>query len=425
MKILLKGGRMIDPSQELDAPLDLLIQNGTIAKTGADLPAGPDVEIVGIGGLWLVPGLIDMHTHLREPGYEYKETVQTGAEAACAGGFTAVACMANTNPVNDTRSVTEFILRKAADADMARVYPIAAVSRGLEGKTLAEFHDLKDAGAVAFSDDGKPVMNAGLMKTALEYASSLNLPICSHCEDTHLAAGGVMHEGFVSTELGFAAIPPLAEEAMITRDILIAEYTGGAVHICHVSSEGSVRLIREAKARGIRVTAETAPHYFTLTDEIVRSFDTNTKVYPPLRAASDIAAIEEGLRDGTIDAIASDHAPHGLSDKEVEYEFASSGISGLETSLALSLALVAKGVLGPADLVRKMSLNPAAILKVPGGTLQAGAVADITVIDPGKSWTVDVSRFRSQGKNSPFQGRALTGKAVLTIVGGAVKHREL
>ncbi len=425
MKLLLKGGRLIDPSQEFDAPLDLLIKNGKIAKTGADLPADADAEVVGIGGLWIVPGLIDMHTHLREPGYEYKETVQTGAEAACAGGFTAVACMANTNPVNDTRSVTEFIRRKAADADMARVYPIAAVSRGLEGKTLAEFHDLKDAGAVAFSDDGKPVMNAGLMRTALEYASSLNLPICSHCEDAHLSAGGVMHEGFVSTELGFAAIPPLAEEAMITRDILIAEYTGGAVHICHVSTAGSVRLIREAKSRGVRVTAETAPHYFTLTDEIVRSFDTNTKVYPPLRTASDIEAIEEGLRDGTIDAIASDHAPHGLSDKEVEYEFASSGISGLETSLALSLTLVAKGVLRPADLVRKMSLNPAAILKVSGGTLQIGAVADITVIDPGKNWTVEVSRFRSQGKNSPFQGRALTGKAVLTIVGGVIKYREL
>ncbi|OPY90793.1 MAG: Dihydroorotase [Syntrophaceae bacterium PtaU1.Bin231] len=425
MKILLKGGRLIDPSQELDTALDLLIKNGKVAKTGEDLPAGADVEVVGIEGLWLVPGLIDMHTHLREPGYEYKETVRSGAEAACAGGFTAVACMANTNPVNDNRAVTESIRRKAADAGFARVYPVAAVSRNLEGKTLAEFHDLKDAGSVAFSDDGRPVMNAGLMRMALEYAASLDMPVLSHSEDVHLSAGGVMHEGSVSTELGFPAAPSVAEEAMIARDILIAEYAGADVHICHVSTAGSVRLIREAKARGVRVTAETAPHYFTLTDEAVRSFDTNTKMNPPLRTAADVAAIQEGLRDGTIDAIACDHAPHGQTDKEVEYEYAASGISGLETSLALSLALVAQGILRPGALVRRMSTNPAAILKVPGGTLKAGAEADVTVIDPGRSWTVDVSRFRSRGKNSPFQGRTLTGKAVLTIVGGDIKHREI
>ena len=425
MKILLTGGRMIDPSQEIDEPADLLIENGKIVKTGKGQSAGSDAEVIDIGGMWLVPGLLDMHVHLREPGYEYKETVQTGSEAACAGGFTAVACMANTSPVNDNRSVTEFIRRKAADADMARVYPVAAVSRNLEGKTLAEFHDLKDAGAVAFSDDGKPVMNAGLMRTALEYASSLDMPVISHCEDAHLSAGGVMHEGYVSTELGFQGIPSLAEEAMIARDLLIAEYTGGHIHIAHVSSAGSVRLIREAKSRGVRVTAETTPHYFTLTDEIVRSFDTDTKVNPPLRTAADIEAIKKGLSDGTIDVIACDHAPHGSTDKEVEYEYAASGISGLETSLALSLSLVAQGVLQPADLVRKMSLNPASILRMPGGTLKPGADADMTIVDPEKVWTVDPSRFRSQGKNTPFRGRKLTGKAVLTIVGGVVKYREI
>ncbi len=279
-----------------------------------------------------------MHTHLREPGFEYKETIASGSEAAVAGGFTSVACMPNTNPVNDNRSVTEFIRRKAAECGLANVYPIAAISLKSEGAALTEFWDLKDAGAVGFSDDGKPVMNAALMRRALEYASSLDMPIIVHCEDRNLSAGGVMHEGFVSTEIGLPGIPAIAEDVMVARDLLLAEFTGAPLHIAHVSTAGAVRLIREAKARGVRVTAETAPHYFTLTDEAVRTFDTNAKVYPPLRGAEDVAAIREGLRDGTIDVIASDHAPHARTDKEVEFDYAASGLTGLETSLALSLA---------------------------------------------------------------------------------------
>jgi dihydroorotase len=429
----LKGGRIVDPSQGMDETADLLIEKGRVAAIGKDIreagsrkgvEKGTEPVVLDIRGLVVLPGLIDMHTHLREPGFEYKETIETGSRAAAAGGFTAVACMPNTEPVNDNHSVTEYILRKARACGLVRVYPIAAISKGSEGKVLSEMGDLKEAGAVAFSDDGKPVMNSTLMRRALEYAASFGLPVISHCEDHSLSRGGLMNESFVSTELGIRGIPSAAEEIMVTRDLTLAEYTGTSVHIAHVSTAGSVRLIREAKTRGVRVTAETAPHYLTLTDDALRSYDTNLKVNPPLRSRRDVEALKEGLRDGTIDVIASDHAPHATTEKDVEFEYAASGMVGLETSLGLGLKLVEEGVLTLRDLVLKMSTKPAAILRIPGGTLKAGSPADLTVIDPLREWTVDVKAFKSRSRNSPFHGWKLKGKAVLTIVGGEIKHRE-
>lgn len=434
MTLLLKGGRVVDPSRKTDGTGDLLIENGKITGSGGELHQTgrgrgkgvppPGMEVLDLRGKIVVPGLIDMHTHLREPGFEYRETIASGSEAAVAGGFTSVACMPNTSPVNDNRSVTEFIRRKAAESGLANVYPIAAISLKSEGALLSEFWDLKDAGAVGFSDDGKSVMNAALMRRALEYASSLDMPIIAHCEDRNLSAGGMMHEGFVSTEIGLPGIPGIAEEVMVARDILLAEFTGAHLHIAHVSTAGSVRLIREAKARGVHVTAETAPHYFTLTDEALRTFDTAMKVYPPLRGAEDRDAIREGLRDGTIDVIASDHAPHARTDKEVEFDYAASGITGLETSLSLSLGLVEEGLLTLPELIAKMTVNAARILRIPKGTLADGADADITVIDLEREWTVDRALFRSRGKNTPFHNRTLRGKAVLTIVGGELRCRD-
>ncbi len=425
MKLLIKGARIVDPSQQMDGPADLLIEGGKILQIGGDLAeVGKGVKTLDLKGMLLVPGLIDMHTHLREPGFEYKETVRSGALAAVAGGFTSIACMPNTNPVNDTRSITEFILRQAGLGGAANVYPVACISRGSEGKILAEFGDLKDAGAVAFSDDGRPVENGGLMRKALEYAASFDVPVISHCEDLGLSADGVMNESFVSTELGLRGVPNIAEDAMVARDIAIAEYTRTSVHIAHVSTAGAVRIIREAKGRGVRVTAETAPHYFTLTDETLRQYDTNFKMNPPLRTAADRAAVREGLRDGTIDAIASDHAPQSSIEKDVEFEYAANGIVGLETSLGLSLKLVEEGVLSFNQLIVKMSLNPAVILKIPKGSLKPGSDADITVIDPEKLWKVEVVAFRSKSRNSPFNGWEMKGKAVMTIVNGEIKFKE-
>ncbi len=434
MKLLLAGGRVIDPSQNLDAQMDVLIENGSICeirrnahklKTDSRRSTTREIKIIDARGMIVVPGLIDMHTHLREPGFEYRETIQTGSEAGAAGGFTSVACMPNTSPVNDTRSVTEYIKRKATSSKIVNVYPIASISVGSEGHSLTEFMDLKDAGAVAFSDDGKPVTNSALMRRALEYASSIGMPIISHCEDSYLSQGGSMNEGFVSTELGLQGIPNITEDTIVARDIIIADYTGALLHIAHVSTAGAVRLIRDAKARGVRVTAETAPHYFTLTDEALREFDTCAKVNPPLRTIEDVMAVREGLKDGTIDAIASDHAPHASTDKEVEFEYASFGITGLETSLALSLRLVDDGILTPGQLILRMSTNPAAILKIPKGTLKIGGDADITVIDPNKIWTVNCNKLRSKGKNTPFHGQTMKGKAIITIMGGDIKYQDL
>jgi dihydroorotase len=427
MKLLLTGARIIDPAQNIDSRMDIFLEDGKIAKTGINLsksikPKNSEIITINLDGMILVPGLIDMHTHLREPGFEYKETIASGAAAAVAGGFTSIACMPNTNPINDNRSITEFIKRKAAEAALVNVYPIGAISMDSAGSKLTEFWDLKEAGIVALSDDGNPVMNAALMRRAMEYAFSLQLPVISHCEDTNLSADGLMNEGYYSTILGLRGIPGIAEEAMIARDILIAEFTKTCVHIAHVSTAGSVRLIRDAKKRGLKVTAETAPHYFTLTEESLQGYDTNFKVNPPLRSEKDIAAIKEGLADGTIDVIACDHAPHGRTDKEVEFEYAANGISGLETSLGLSLNLINSRTLNWPELIVRMSLNPARILNLPKGTLEPGADADITVIDPQLKWTVDVQAFRSRGKNSPFHGRQMQGKAILTIVGGEIKY---
>ncbi|MCX5827261.1 MAG: dihydroorotase [Deltaproteobacteria bacterium] len=427
MNWLIKGARIIDPSQHIDGQMDILIEDGKIVKLGRNLSPSrkKGLDSMELAGLVVTPGLVDMHTHLREPGFEYKETIQTGSEAACAGGFTAIACMPNTNPVNDTRSVTEFILRKATETNLVNVYPIAAITMQSQGNALAEFWDLKEAGAIALSDDGKPVMDSAVMRRALEYAHSLGLPIISHCEDTCLSSGGAMHEGFASTELGLPGIPGIAEDIMVARDLLLAEYTRSSIHIAHVSTAGSVRLIRDAKNRGIKVTAETAPHYFTLTDDDLRTYNVNAKVYPPLRGKDDVEAIKEGLRDGTIDAIASDHAPHALTDKEVEFEYAASGMIGLETSLGLSLRLVSADILTLNQLIEKMSAHPARILRIPGGTLRPGAPADLTIIDLQRSWTVSREAIRSRSKNTPFIGWDLTGKAVMTMKGGVVTYDEL
>ena len=426
MKLLLTGGRILDPSRDIDLKADLLIEDGAVARIGKGRSKpDKDTEIVDVAGRVVVPGLIDIHTHQREPGHEYKESVLSGSEAAVAGGFTAVACMPNTKPVNDSRSVTEFILRQARIAGLARIYPIAAISMGSEGAVLSEFSDLRKAGAVGFSDDGKPVAGSHLMRIALEYAHQFGLPVISHCEDLQLSKGGLMHEGPVSAQLGLAGIPSLAEEIMISRDIAIAEYTGTAVHICHVSSAGSVDIIRKAKAKGVKVTAETAPHYLFLTDESLRDFDTNKKVNPPIGGRADAEALREGLRDGTIDAIASDHAPQSSVEKDVEFEFAANGIIGMETSLGLCLRLVDEGVLTLPQLIQKMSCAPAAILKVPGGTLEQGTPADITVIDPERKWTVNVDAFKSKSRNCPFNGWELKGKSVMTIVSGEIKYREI
>ena len=434
MNYLLKEARVVDPSRELDdRPLDILVENGRISRleeklgktmTAARRSKSADLTLIDLQGLVVTPGLIDMHTHLREPGFEYKETIHSGSEAALAGGFTSLACMPNTKPVNDNRAVTEFIKRKALECNLVRLYPVAAITKGSEGKQLAEFGDLQDAGAIAFSDDGKPVMDAGVMRRALEYAASFGMPVISHCEDLHLSAGGAMNEGEVATALGLTGIPGLAEELMVARDIMLADFTGTAVHLAHISTEKSVNLVREAKKRGIKVTAETAPHYFSLTDEYLVGFDTSGKVNPPLRSDDDVRAIKEGLRDGTIDAIASDHAPHGRTDKEVEFDYAAWGISGLETSLALGLKLVAEGVLTLRQLVAKMATEPAMILRIPGGTLGIGTAADLTVIDLAREWRCVPAAFRSRGKNTPFANWQLCGKAVLTMVGGEILYRE-
>ena len=432
MSILIRGGRIIDSSANLDGVMDLLIDAGKIVSVGGDAAETAwqregstlytPLEVIDAHGLLVVPGLIDIHTHLREPGYEYKESIESGSAAAVAGGFTAIACMANTNPVNDDAAVTEYILEKARAVGLVQVFPIGAVSVGLAGKRLAEIGELSQAGVVGISDDGKSVMNSQLMRRALEYAGMFGLPVISHCEDTHLAAHGVMHEGRVSTELGLRGIPAQAEDIMVARDIALAELTGGRVHIAHVSTAGAARLVRDAKARGLRVTAEVTPHHLFLTDEAVRGYDPNTKMYPPLRTAADVEALRQALRDGTIDAIATDHAPHDLADKEVEFDQAPVGIIGLETSLPLTLRLVNEGVLTLTEAIAKLTLGPAQVLGLAKGTLQVGADADVTLIDPQTEYVVDRREFRSKSRNSPFHGWTLKGRAVMTLCAGKVVY---
>ncbi|HEX9021093.1 MAG TPA: dihydroorotase [Nitrospirota bacterium] len=420
MNIIIKNGHIIDPANKIDGKFDILASDGKIAKLGkpGSLSAG-GAQVIDASGKLVVPGLIDMHVHLREPGFEYKETIATGTAAARAGGFTSVCCMPNTNPVNDNRSVTEFILSQARDA-AARVYPIGAITKGSKGEELAEMSELREAGCLAVSDDGKPVMNAAIMRRALEYSKIFDMLIVSHCEDSSLSGKGVMNEGVVSTELGLRGIPYAAEDVMVARDLSLSELTGGRLHIAHVSTAGSVRLIRDAKARGVRVTAETCPHYFTLTEEAVRGYNTMAKMNPPLRTANDVAEIKQGLRDGTIDVIATDHAPHAMDEKSGEFDYAPFGIVGLETALALSLRLAGEDVLSIAEVIRKLSINPASVLKLNKGALSVGADADITVIDPDAEWTVNASQFKSKSKNTPFNSCKLKGRAAQTIVGGKV-----
>ena len=360
-----------------------------------------------------------MHVHLREPGYEYKETIETGCMAAAAGGFTAVCCMPNTNPVNDSREVTEFIIKKAVEAGTARVYPVAAISVGLNGEHLSEFGDLKEAGAIALSDDGNPVTDGQFMRKAMEYAKGFGLPVISHSEDLSLTADGVMNEGATATRMGLAGIPNAAESVMVMRDIALSELTGTPIHIAHVSTMESVQAIRDAKQRGVSVTAETAPHYFTLTDETVKAYNTNAKMNPPLRSSQDREAVRQGLADGTIDAIATDHAPHSVLEKEVEFDRAANGIIGLETALPLALKLVSEGIISMGDLVEKMSKNPARILGIQCG-LRVGNPADLTIIDPEIKHVIDTDHLLSLSKNTPFDGWEMKGRAMLTMVGGKV-----
>ena len=420
--ICLKNGRIIDPAQQKDEVTDLWIKDGLIVEPlSVDVQ---DVEVYNLEGSWVVPGLIDMHVHLREPGEEYKETIETGCRAAAAGGFTAVACMPNTKPVNDKSSVTRFILEQAASC-AARVYPVGAISQESKGERLADYGEMKAAGAVALTDDGRPVVDSQLMRRAMEYAASHGMLIMSHAEEISLSRGGCMHEGEISTRLGLRGIPAAAESIMVFREIALAELTGARVHISHVSTEQSIALISNAKARGVKVTAETAPHYFTLTEQAVIGYNTNAKMNPPLRGEKDRQAIRVALADGTLDAIATDHAPHSVLQKEVEFNLAANGIVGLETSLSLSLALVREGVIDAARLVQLMSCAPAAILGVAGGSLCIGEAADVTVIDPEGRCTFLAEKSYSKGKNTPFDGWNLQGKAVLTILAGRITHRDL
>jgi dihydroorotase len=422
--VLIRGGRVVDPANEIDAVQDVLIEDGTIKRVGVKLRAPEGAEIVDAGGKVVCPGFIDIHVHLREPGQEYKETVATGTRAAAAGGFTAVCCMANTHPVNDNGAVTDYILAKARTEGVVRVYPIGAVSRGLEGKELSEMAELADAGCVAFSDDGKPVMNAALYRHAMEYALPFGTPLISHAEDAHLSRGGAMNEGVVSTELGLPGAPAAAEDVMVARDILLAELTGAHVHIAHLSTAGSVRLVREGKARGVRVTSEVTPHHLVLTEEAIRTFDPNMKMAPPLRTKRDLEALVEGLLDGTIDCIATDHAPHALSEKEGEFDLAAFGIVGLETAVAVLLdRLVRPGTVPLATLVARMSGDPARLLNLPGGRLSAGAPADVTILDLDAEHRIDPARFRSRSRNTPFGGFTGRGAPWMTIVGGAIMNR--
>ena len=423
MTILIKNGRLIDPKNDRDERVDILIRGDAIEKIDKNLSGASADRIIDAEGLLVAPGLVDVHAHLREPGFEWKETIRTGTMAAAKGGFTSVVCMANTDPVNDNKSVTEYVMEKARAEGVVRVFPCGAVTKGLKGEDLSEMGEMRAAGAVAISDDGKSVKNAQLFLKAMEYARLFDLAVICHCEDDALGRG-VVHEGLASLVSGLDAVPCLAEEIIVRRDIALAAYVGSPVHITHISTEGSVAIIRGEKRRYDKVTTDTCPHYFTLTDEATLTYDTATKVNPPLRAASDVAAIKEGLRDGTIDIIATDHAPHDATSKDVEFNLASSGISGLETALALCLGLVEEGVLDLKGLIRKITVNPARLLNLPFGEAAPGKPADLIVFSDRAEWTIDKAAFLSKGKNTPFHGRKVRGKNLLTIVGGRIVYSD-
>jgi len=424
--VLLKGGRLLDPSLGLDGVGDLLIRGGRVEALGGAIGTPDGAEVIDCAGQVVAPGFVDVHCHLREPGREDVETILTGARAAAAGGFTAVCAMPNTDPVTDNQAAVGFVLKQGRAAGAARVYPIGAISIGQKGGQLAEFGEMVGAGAVAVSDDGKPVVSAQLMRTALEYARTFGIPVADHCEEPTLAAGGAMHEGFVSARLGLKGIPAEAEEIMAIRDILLARLTGGHVHLCHMSTKGSVELIRWGKERGIPVTAEACPHHLSLTDAEVEGYNTNAKMNPPLRTATDVEAVQQAVKDGTIDVIATDHAPHHNDEKQREFSDAPNGIIGLETALAVNVTwLVKSGIISLATLVERMSCAPARLFGLPGGSLRRGTAADITVFDPDLAWMVDPKGFLTKGRNTPYAGRMLHGRVACTLVDGRVVYTRM
>src|SRR2546425_52726 len=424
MKILITNGYVIDPGQGINGGKDLLIEDGRVSgllERGRDVPDA--TEVFDATGLIVAPGFIDLHTHLREPGHEYKETIATGASAAVAGGWTTVCAMPNTDPVNDSPAVTRFIIEQAERAQLANVFPIGALTKGSDGKELAEMGEMKNAGIVAVSDDGRPVPNAGIMRRAMEYARGFDLTVVDHCQDASLSLGGVMHEGRWSLMLGLKGMPAAAEDVHVIRDCVLAKLTGAAVHIAHVSSRGSVDAVRRAKELGLPVTCEVAPHHWTMIDEALADYDTNTKMSPPLRSRDHVEALLEGLRDGTIDAIATDHAPHHADEKALEFDEAPFGITGLETGIGLAFELVHQGIISLERLVELCATNPARIFGLKDrGTLLKNAHADVTILDPACEWIFDVAASKSKSRNTPFHGRAMTGAAVATIVGGRLVY---
>lgn len=424
MRRILRGGRILDPCQKLDQVGHLVIEGQKIAAVlRPEQPLPEEAEIIPAEGLMVTPGLIDMHVHLRQPGQEYKEDIVSGTRAAAAGGFTCLACMPNTDPVNDSAAVSQFIIDTAAREGEVRVKVIAAATKGLGGDELNEYGELSELGVVGLSDDGKPIFSPAVLRRVMEYASNFNLTVIDHPEEPSLATGGQINEGPVSTRLGLKGIPAQAEEIAVHRDIAVSRLTGLPIHLAHISTAGSVELIRRAKADGLKVTAETAPHYFTLTDEACATYSTNAKMNPPLRTADDVEAIRAGLADGTLDCIATDHAPHAVLEKDVEFARAAFGIVGLETALPLALDLVRDGVLSPLDLVSRMSAGPARVLGLNHGNLKPGTAADVTIIDPEAKWTVEPDKFRSKGRNTPFGGWQMQGRAVMTIVNGRTVYR--
>ena len=420
-RILVQAGRILDPASGREEAGDLLAEDGRILEVGPGLdPRG--AEIVDAEGAWIAPGFVDLHSHLREPGQEYKEDIASGGRSAVAGGFTAVACMANTQPVNDDPAMTDFILDRARQDSPAKVYPIAAATRGLDGEVMTEMSALVEAGAVAFSDDGRTIGDSGVMRRVLEYSRIVNVPVIAHCEDRTLVGEGVVNEGPVSTRLGLPGNPAMAEVLHVQRDVMLAELTGAQLHVAHVSTAQGVVAVQQARERGVNVTAEVTPHHLTLTDEMALSYDTNAKVAPPLRSAADVAACRAALVDGSIDAIATDHAPHALYEKDQEFTLAPPGMIGFETAAAVVLELVREGELTPLELMRRMSTNPARILRRPGGSLAPGEPADIVILDPERQWTYDPAKGYSKSRNSPWAGRSLTGRVVATIVDGRLVY---